>query len=172
MAGSSSDLHSIREIWVTIADCENLPGLPTSKTSQYTRNAIRKRLDCKAKRVPGTKRKAVGKGKALEYRADLLPLQAQRALLEMMSGSKIEYSPAPCQSPAGIFEQLREASGHKLFSDPDEMLGDGLNLLSVLNQFMAECSCFNRVAVADAIMHAEGLIRAGHALSKTEGGAA
>lgn len=79
---------------------------------------------------------------------------------------------ASATSPIDLFEQLRAASGHKLFSDPDEMLGDGLNLLSVLHRFMAECSCFDRVAVADAIMHAEGLIRAGHALSKTEGGAA
>lgn len=172
MAGSSSDLHSIQEIWVTIADCENLPGLPTSKNNLYSRNAIRNRLDYKAKQKPGTKRKAVGNGKALEYRADLLPIEAQRALLGMMSGSKIESSPAPFSSPVDLFEQLRVASGHKLFSDPDEMLGDGLNLLSVLNQFMAECSRFNHVAVADAIMHAEGLIRAGHALSKTEGGAA
>ncbi len=96
--------------------------------------------------------------------------------LTAQSVQSVNFSGMPAMASAissvEIFDQLRVASGYKLFSDPDEMVGDGLNLLSVLHHFMAECSCFNRVAVADAIMHAKGLIRAGHALSKTEGGAA
>ncbi|MGL4887647.1 MAG: DNA-binding protein [Aeromonas veronii] len=168
MAGSSSDLFSIKEMWVTIADCENLPGLPTSKNSQYTRNAIRKRLDCKAKRIPGTKRKAVGKGKALEYRADLLPLQAQRALLGMPQDSHT----SPAQPNFDFLSEISIHSDNLLFSCPAEMVDDGLNLLSVLNRLVASNGHFVRDDLSRALDLAEGLIRAGNSLSKTEGGAA
>jgi hypothetical protein len=167
MAGSSSDLFSIQEIWVTIADCENLPGLPTSKNSLYTRNAIRKRLDCKAKRIPGTKRKAVGKGKALEYRADLLPVQAQRALLGMPPDSHT----SPAQPNFDFLSEISIHSDNLLFSCPAEMVDDGLNLLSVLNRLVASNSHFVRDDLSRALDLAEGLIRAGNSLSKTEGGA-
>lgn len=172
MAGSSSDLFSIKEMWVTIADCENLPGLPTSKNSQYTRNAIRKRLDCKAKRIPGTKRKAVGKGKALEYRADLLPLQAQKALLAMQQDSQVEHSPSPAQPNFDFLSEISIHSDNLLFSCPAEMVDDGLNLLSVLNRLVASNGHFVRDDLSRALELAEGLIRAGNSLSKTEGGAA
>lgn len=167
MAGSSSDLHSVSQIWLTAQKIQslNLPYMPG------TERGIRKHMENKVAGNPSARRyKTIGKG--FEYRADMLPIHAQKALLRTLQDSQLECVPVPAKTTVDLFEQLRDASGNKLFSDPNEMLGDGLNLLSVLNQFMAECSCFNRVAVADAIMHAEGLIRAGHALSKTEGGAA
>lgn len=71
-----------------------------------------------------------------------------------------------------LFEPLHEASGYKLFSSPAEMAEDGLNLLSVLNRFIASNGHYERAELSEALFLAEGLIRAGHALSKTEGGAA
>jgi len=169
MAGSSSDLHSVSQVWLTAYQILDLhiPGFPKTLMGahKYLKRQLRSAPDA-------VRRKRGVQGKSIEYRADLLPIHGQKALIGLLPDNHHEYVLEPDQSPIDLFEQLRVASGHKLFSDPDEMLGDGLNLLSVLNQFMAECSCFNRVAVADAIMHAEGLIRAGHALSKTEGGAA
>jgi hypothetical protein len=59
-----------------------------------------------------------------------------------------------------------------LFSCPAEMVDDGLNLLSVLNCLVASNGHFVRDDLSRALELAEGLIRAGNSLSKSEGGAA
>lgn len=169
MAGSSSDLHSVSQIWLTATQILelNFPHFPK------TRMGVQKYFKRHLRNNPSAIRsKGSGKGCPLEYRADLLPIHAQRALLAMLSDSKIEYSTAPSQSPVDFFEQLRVASGYKLFLSPAEMAEDGLNLLSVLNRFLASSADFSREDLSGALYLAEGLIRAGNSLSKTEGGAA
>lgn len=167
MAGSSSDLNSVSQIWLTASKILelNFPHFPK------TRMGIQKYFKRHLRNNPSAVRcKGSGKGSPLEYRADLLPVHAQKALLELLPDSPIEYAPA--HPPVDIFEKLREASGYKLFSSPAEMAADGLNLLSVLNRFLASSADFSREDLSGALYLAEGLIHAGHALSKTEGGAA
>lgn len=166
MAGSSSDLHSVSQIWLTANQIIDLriPSFP--KTLMGTHKYLKRHL----RNNPGAVRcKGSGKGGPLEYRADLLPIHAQKALLALLPDNSIE---SPTHIPAATFEQLREASGFKLFSSPAEMAEDGLNLLSVLSRLLASDGHYLRAELSEALFLAEGLIRAGHALSKTEGGAA
>ena len=167
MAGSSSDLHSVSQIWLTVQKVHSLslPDMPG------TQRRILSCLEEASTRNPSAKRKAFGR-KGFEYRADLLPFHAQKVLLAMLSDSQVEHSPAPAKTTLDFFSELSIHSYDRLFSSPSEMVDDGLNLLSVLNRFVAATDDFNREDLGSALMHAEGLIRAGQALSKTEGGAA
>lgn len=167
MAGSSSDLHSVSQIWLTAQKIKslNLPSMPG------TERGIRKHMESKVADNPSAMRyKSIGKG--FEYRADLLPSHAQKALLEMLSDSQVEHSPAPAKTTLDLLSEISINSDDRLFSSPSEMVDEGLNLLSVLNRFIAATDDFNRADLGNALMHAERLIRAGRALSKTEGGAA
>lgn len=166
MAGSSSDLHSVSQIWLTASKVLelNFPHFPK------TRMGVQKYFKRHLRNNPSAVRcKGSGKGGPLEYRADLLPIHAQKALLALLPDSPVE---SPVQSPVDFFEQLYEASGFKLFSSPAEMAEDGLNLLSVLSRLLASDGHYLRAELSEALFLAEGLIRAGHALSKTDGGAA
>lgn len=166
MAGSSSDLHSVSQIWLTAQKIQslNLPSMPG------TERGIRKHMENKAAGNPLARRyKTVGKG--FEYRADLLPIHAQKALLAMQPDSQVEHSPAPVKTTLDLLSELSIHSGERLFSCPAEMVDDGLNLLSVLNRFIASSGDFVRDDLSRALDLAEGLIRAGNSLSKSEGGA-
>lgn len=167
MAGSSSDLHSVSQIWLTVQKVHSLslPDMPG------TQRRILSCLEEASTRNPSAKRKACGR-KGFEYRADLLPIHAQKALLAMLSDSQVELSPAPVKTTLDFLSDLSIHSHNILFSAPAEMVDDGLNLLSVLNRFIASSGDFVRDDLSRALELAEGLIRAGHALSKTEGGAA
>lgn len=167
MAGSSSDLHSVSQIWLTAQKIQslNLPSMPG------TERGIRKHMENKAAGNPLARRyKTVGKG--FEYRADLLPIHAQKALLAMLSDSQVEHSPSPAQPNFDFLSEVSIHSDNLLFSCPAEMVDDGLNLLSVLNRLVASNGHFVRDDLSRALDLAEGLIRAGNSLSKTEGGAA
>lgn len=167
MAGSSSDLHSVSQIWLTAQKIQslNLPSMPG------TERGIRKHMENKAAGNPLARRyKTVGKG--FEYRADLLPIHAQKALLAMLSDSQAELSPAPVKTTLDFLSDLSIHSHNILFSAPAEMVDDGLNLLSVLNRFIASSGDFVRDDLSRALELAEGMIRAGNSLSKSEGGAA
>jgi hypothetical protein len=169
MAGSSSDLHTISQIWLTAYEILslNLPGMPN------TPQGVRKNLNKASLLDPLAIRPKKGvQGKAIEYRADLLPIHAQKALLAMQSDSQAELSPAPVKTTLDFLSDLSIHSHNILFSAPAEMVDDGLNLLSVLNRFIASSGDFVRDDLSRALELAEGLIRAGNSLSKSEGGAA
>jgi len=163
MAGSSSDLHSVSQIWLTVQQLKSLslPDLPG------TERGIRKHMENKVATNSSARRhRDVGKG--FEYRADILSIHAQKALLELSS----EGIELPDTDHTDILSSICRHSGNLLFSSTAEMVDDGLNLLSVLNRFIASDGDFVRDDLSRALDLAEGLIRAGHALSKTEGGAA
>lgn len=168
MAGSSSDLYSVSQIWLTAYEILslNLPGMPT------TPQGVRKNLNKASLRDPLAIRPKIGvQGKAIEYRADLLPIHAQKALLAMQQDSQVEHSPSPAQPNFDFLSEISIHSDNLLFSCPAEMVDDGLNLLSVLNRLVASNGHFVRDDLSRALELAEGLIRAGNSLSKTEGGA-
>ncbi|WP_143241663.1 hypothetical protein [Aeromonas sp. SCS5] len=166
MAGSSSDLHTISQIWLTVQKIHSLslPDMPG------TQRRILARLEGAVSRDPSAKRKANGR-KGFEYRADLLPFYAQKELLSRLSDSQEDLSPSPANPPLDLLSELSIHSGDMLFSCPAEMVDDGLNLLSVLNCLVASNGHFVRDDLSRALELAEGLIRAGNSLSKTEGGA-
>ncbi|MDM5062616.1 hypothetical protein OB934_07380 [Aeromonas salmonicida] len=167
MAGSSSDLNSVSQIWLTTQKILslNLPSMPG------TERGIRKHMENKVAGNPSARRyKTIGKG--FEYRADMLPIHAQKALLRTLQDSQLECVATPAKTTLDLLSELSTHSYDRLFSSPSEMVDDGLNLLSVLNRFVAATDDFNREDLGNALMHAEGLIRAGNSLSKTEGGAA
>lgn len=163
MAGSSSDLRSVSQIWLTVQAISSLslPEMPS------TQRRILSRMEEASALVPSAKRKATGR-KGFEYRADLLPIHAQKVLLELSS----EGVDLLAVDPTDVFSSTCLHSGNLLFSSPAEMAEDGLNLLSVLNRFIASNGDFKRDDLSRVLNLAERLIRAGHALSKTEGGAA
>lgn len=163
MAGSSSDLHSVRQIWLTASQIIylNIPGIP--KSSRGVHKYLKRQLLCTPDAV---RRKRGVQGNRIEYRGDLLPIHAQKALLTMQPYDQVGLH------PLYILSQLYIHSGERLFSCPAEMVDEGLNLLSVLNRVIASNGDFVRDDLRRALDFAEGLIRAGNSLSKTEGGAA
>lgn len=168
MAGSSSDLHSVSQIWLTAYQIIDLhiPGFP--KTLMGAHKYLKRQL----RSTPDAVRRKHGvQGKSIEYRADLLPIHAQKVLLAMLPDSQAEQSPAPLKTTLDLLSEFSIHSGERLFSCPAEMVDDGLNLLSVLNCLVASNGCFVRDDLSRALELAEGLIRAGNSLSKTEGGA-
>lgn len=151
-------------LWLTLSEIIELksPSLPRSK------EALRVFLNELGEERPSLIKENTGKkgmaGKRL-YRADLLPFRAQKAL------------PVPSHGISSVdAEVLLTAinfhSDWKLFSTSAEMAECGQFLLSFLNSVTASNCDLNQDDLSRALELAEGMIRAGNSLSKSEGGAA
>ncbi|KIQ84679.1 hypothetical protein [Aeromonas sp. L_1B5_3] len=151
-------------LWLTLSEIIELklPSLPRS------REALRVFLNELGEERPSLIKESSGQKRIVGmrlYRADLLPFRAQRAL-------PVPSSIISSVDAADMLTAINFHSNWKLFSTSAEMAECGQFLLSFLNGLVASNGDFVRDDLSRALDLAEGLIRAGNSLSKTEGGAA